>query len=135
MDIEHFYDGNPKRRSSKEYSFGSDWTDAGGTRWELNWVEDTGEVYVMREAGEPLIMDPLGDTAVPDLPADQVTVEIIGVIEGLGAVEEAFSGWSEAQAGDGSLTWVRDRVADAAAGVKHERDSEDPAPGSLPGSG
>jgi hypothetical protein len=135
MDIEHFYDGNPRRRSSKEYSFGRDWTDAGGTRWELNWVEDTGEVYVMREAGEPLIMDPLGDTAVPDLPADQVTVEILGVIEGLSAAEDAFSGWSEAQGEAASLGWVRDRVADAVSGVRHEGGPDDPAPDSLPGSG
>jgi hypothetical protein len=135
MDIEHFYDGNPKRRSSKEYSFGQDWTDAGGTRWELNWVEDTAEVYVMREAGEPLIMDPLGDTAVPKMSADQVTVEILGRIEGLEAVEGAFAGWSGAQAPANSIEWVRTRVADAAAGVPHSGDDSDPEPGSLPGSG
>ena len=135
MDIEHFYDGNPKRRSSQEYSFGQDWTDGGGTRWELNWVRDTAEVYVMREAGEPLIMDPLGDTAVPDLPANQVTVEILGKLEGLEAVEAAFSGWSEAQSSPNSLQWVRDRVADADAGIAHSDSPADPAPDTLPGSG
>ncbi|MCP4436117.1 MAG: hypothetical protein GY812_11590 [Actinomycetia bacterium] len=135
MDIEHFYDGNPKRRSSREYSFGQDWTDSGGTRWELNWVEDTGEVYVMREAGEPLVMDPLGDTAVPEISADQVTVEILGTIQGLEAVETAFSGWSDAQSPKGSLDWVRSRVADVVAGVSHAGEGSDPEPDSLPGSG
>lgn len=135
MDIEHFYDGNPRRRSSREYSFGQDWTDAGGTRWELNWVEDTGEVYVMREAGEPLVMDPLGDVAVPNLPADEVTVEILGRIEGLEAVEAAFAGWSEAQGGAGSLDWVRERVGDVASGVSHTGEGHDPDPSSLGGAG
>ena len=134
MDIEHFYDGNPKRRSSKEYSFGRDWTDAGGTRWELNWVEDTGEVYLMREAEEPLVMDPLGDTAVPKMSADQVTVEILGEIGSLQDVEDAFSGWSEAQAGEASIDWIRQRMADAAGGVSHADEAQDPDPGSLPGS-
>ena len=133
MDIEHFYDGNPKRRSSKEYSFGRDWTDAGGTRWELNWVEDTGEVYIMREAGEPLIMDPLGDTAVPDLPADQVTVEIVATIDSLEAVEATFSGWSGAQAGARSLDWVRERAGEAGRGLSHPDAGPDPEPDSLPG--
>lgn len=133
MDIEHFYDGNPKRRSSKEYSFGRDWTDAGGTRWELNWVEDTGEVYVMREAGEPLIMDPLGDIAVPDLPADQVTVEIVATIESLEAVEDTFSGWAAAQAGVGSLDWVRARAGEAGQDISHSGGGSDPEPDSLPG--
>ncbi len=133
MDIEHFYDANPKRRSSKEYSFGVDWTDSGGTRWELNWVEDTAEVYVMREAGAPLEMDPLGDTRVPPLDADQVTVEILGLIQGLEAVEAAFAGWSEAQGAPNSLEWVRGRVADAEAGISHSGDPADPEPGSLPG--
>jgi hypothetical protein len=135
MDIEHFYDGNPRRRSSKEYSFGQDWTDPGGVRWELNWVEDTAEVYLMREPGEPLVMDPLGDTAVPDLPADEVTVEILGTIADLEAVEAAFSGWSEAQSAPNSLEWVRSRMRDASEGISHAGEGHDPDPSSLPGSG
>jgi hypothetical protein len=133
VDIEHFYDSNPARRTSKEYSFGSDWTDPGGVRWELNWVEDTGEVYLMREAGEPLVMDPLGDTMMPKLDSDEVTVEILGVVEGLDVVESAFSGWSEAQAAPGSIAWVHERMADAASGELHGDGSQDPPPTSLEG--
>jgi len=133
MDIEHFYDGNPKRRSSQEYTFGQDWTDAGGTRWELNWVQDTGEVYVMREAGEALVMDPLGDTMVPELDADEVTVEVLGTIADLESVEAAIGGWSEAMPATGSIQWVRDRVDDAVAGRSHPSSVDDPDPTSLPG--
>lgn len=135
MDIEHFYDGNPKRRTSREYTFGSDWTDAGGVRWELNWVEDTGELYAMREPAEPLMMDFLGDTQVASLPSDEVTVEILGTIADLTAVESALDGWSDAQQPTGSLDWVRDRLSagtpDPHSGISHH----DPTPDSLPGSG
>lgn len=134
MDIEHFYDANPRRRHSSEYSFGNDWTDAGGTRWELNWVQDTGELYIMREAGEPLVMDPLGDTVVPDLPASQVTVEILGVIEGLESVEATVAGWSTAMPERGSIQWVRDRVGGTTGADTDTGRSTDPPPSHLDGS-
>ncbi len=132
MDIEHFYDGNPKRRSSKEYTFGSDWTDEGGTRWELNWVQDTGELYAMREPREPLEMDPFGDTRVPSMPADVVTVEILGEVPDLESVEALLDGWSAAQSGSGSLGWVRERLD---SGAPAGSSGGDPAPDSLPGAG
>ena len=49
MDIEEFYDGDPRRRPSAEIELGADWHDTHGTRYEVNWVEDTGELYLMRE--------------------------------------------------------------------------------------
>ena len=131
MDIEHFYDANPRRRRSEEYSFGQDWTDAGGTRWELNWVKDTGEVYVMREAGEPLVIDPLGDSVVPDLPVSEVTVEILAVVEGLEELESRLAGWSEAMGEPGSLQWIRDRIA-AEGGAEGQGGPTDPTAGSDP---
>lgn len=135
MDIEHFYDGNPRRRSSREYTFGSDWTDGGGVRWELNWVEDTGELYAMRESTEPLMMDPLGDTAVASMPADEVTVEILGTVADLDSVEAVLDGWSEAQQGTGSLDWVRERLRSGPQASPHHDGHHDPDPDSLPGTG
>lgn len=134
MDIEHFYDANPKRRSSREYTFGSDWTDPGGVRWELNWVEDTGELYAMREPAEPLMMDFLGDTQVPSVPTDEVTVEILTTITELESVESLLDGWSEAQQGDSSLDWVRARIRTGAQSPPVAGTHHDPEPGSLPGS-
>jgi len=116
MDIEGFYDADPRRRHSEELSFGQDWHDAAGVRWELNWVADTGEVYVMREPAEPVGMDPLGDSWVADLPTDLVTVEVLGVVTGRDIVERVFAGWPDAMPGDDSLSWVRDQVARADAG-------------------
>ena len=114
MDIEGFYDADPRRRHSEEINFGRDWTDDGGTRWELNWVADTGEAYLMREPVEPGGIDPVGDTWVPDLPVDLVTVEVVGTIEGRAAVDRAFDGWEGAMPEPGSVSWVRERATAAA---------------------
>ncbi len=135
MDIEIFYDSNPKRRTSREYTFGSDWTDEGGVRWECNWVQDTGELYVMREPSEPIMMDPLGDTRVADMAADEVTVEILGTIPDLESVEVTLEGWVDAQDVSASLNWIRDRVAGGPHTLTPGTHGTDPDPESLPGSG
>ena len=49
MDIDEFYEGDPRRRASAELELGTDWMDADNVRHELNYVEDTGELYVLRE--------------------------------------------------------------------------------------
>ena len=62
MDIEEFYDGDPRRRPSAEIELGTEWRDAHGIRYELTWVEDTGELYVMREPSPHIVEDPFGGT-------------------------------------------------------------------------
>ncbi len=59
MDIEEFYDGDPRRRPSAEIELGTDWHDAHGTTYEVNWVEDTGELYLMREPAPHVRRGPL----------------------------------------------------------------------------
>ena len=49
MDIDEFYEADPRRRASAELELGTEWRDADGVRYELNYVEDTGELYVLRE--------------------------------------------------------------------------------------
>ena len=49
MDIEEFYSADERRRRSAEVEFGNNWFDAKGSRYELSWVEDTGELYAMLE--------------------------------------------------------------------------------------
>ena len=49
MDIEEFYEADERRRRSEEIELGTEWLDADGVRYELSWVADTGELYVMRE--------------------------------------------------------------------------------------
>ena len=49
MDIEEFYDGDPKRRAAEERSYGTDWSSAADPdhRWDLFWNAGTGELYLM----------------------------------------------------------------------------------------
>ena len=76
MDIEQFYDEDPRRRSSEETEFGRDWSDGSGVRSELSWVADTGELYVMKEPDAPIDMDPVGDEFVESLDTNVMTVEV-----------------------------------------------------------
>ena len=112
MDIEEFYDADPRRRESEETEFGREWSDASGMRTELSWVADTGELYAMAEPAGSVEMDPLGDTRVDDLPTEAVTVEILGVVADRAAVDQLLAGWEGAMdKKPNSLQWVRDRIA------------------------
>jgi hypothetical protein len=115
MDIEQFYDADPRRRASEEEQFGRDWLADDGVRWEINWVVDTGEVYAMREPMEPGAVDPVGDTWVADMPVELVTVEILGVVTDRAALESALAGWQDQQQVEGGLQWAKDRIASVAA--------------------
>lgn len=110
MDIEQFYDADPRRRASDEEQFGREWTDDDGIRWEINWVAETGEVYAMREVVEPGAMDPVGDTWVQELPTELVTVEILGLVQDRHVLAAALDGWDQQMLAAGSLGWVRGQV-------------------------
>jgi len=113
MDIEQFYDADPRRRESEETEFGREWSDANGLRTELAWVADTGELYAMAEPSEPVLMDPIGDTRVPDLPTELVTVEVLGVITDRPTLDRVLDGWETAMSRPNSIQWVRDRLSQA----------------------
>jgi hypothetical protein len=113
MDIEQFYDADPRRRESDETEFGREWTDARGGRTELSWVADTGELYAMAEPVEQVYMDPVGDTRVGELPTALVTVEILGVVPDRARVDELLAGWQDEMGKPNSLQWVRDRLSAA----------------------
>jgi hypothetical protein len=111
MNIEEFYDADERRRASDEVELGRDWTDRDGRRFELSWVEDTGELYLMAEPVEAVEMDFLGDTRVDDLPVSLVTVEILTTIPDRATLDATFSGWEDAMRKPGSLDWIRERTA------------------------
>ena len=60
MDIDEFYEADPRRRASAELELGTEWLDADNVRHELNYVEDTGELYVLREPAPHVNEDPFG---------------------------------------------------------------------------
>ena len=111
MDIEQFYEQDPRRRASAESEFGRDWHDAGGVRYEISWVQDTGELYAMSEPEGSIISDGLGDENIVPMPTNLVQVEVLGTVPTAGAVQRVLAGWPEAMARPDSLAWVRERLA------------------------
>jgi hypothetical protein len=110
MDIEEFYDSDPRRRASEEVAYGHEWTDAVGGRYEVMWVADTGEVYAMFEPVEPMGSDGIGDLYVQHLPTSAVTVEVLGNVADRATIDALLAGWEDAMPEPGSIAWVRDRV-------------------------
>jgi hypothetical protein len=99
MDIEEFYDQDPRRQASEEIEFGREWYE-NDERFEVAWVADTGEVYAMAE--------PYNRRGVT---TESVTVEVLAVIEGREAINSVLMGWQAAMSQPDSLAWVRARVA------------------------
>jgi len=98
MDVEEFYEQDPRRRASDEIEFGREWYE-NDMRFEVAWVADTGEVYAMAEP-----------YSRREISTESVTVEILGVIEGRDAVNSVLMGWQDAMSQPESLAWVRARV-------------------------
>jgi hypothetical protein len=117
VDIEQFYEEDPRRRASDESEFGRDWHDADGVRYEISWVRDTGELYSMSEPSEPIISDGLGDENILPMPTKNVLVDVLGKVDSADAVQRVLSGWPEAMTGPDSLAWVRERLAHGADGT------------------
>lgn len=113
MDLEQFYDADPRRRHSEELEFGTDWSE-GGARTQVSWVEATGELYAMRDPLGGLVTDFIGDTRATPVSDEQLTVEVLGTVCGRDAAQAVMSGWEAAMAnGPDSLAWVRGRLAHA----------------------
>jgi hypothetical protein len=98
MDIEQFYDADPRRRASDEIQFGREWTE-GPMYFEVAWIADTGELYAMAEPYDRRGVSP-----------ELVTVEILAVLEGRTVIDTVMAGWQDAMSGENSLAWVRARV-------------------------
>ena len=110
MDIEEFYQADERRRRSEEVEIGTDWHDADGARYELSWVADTGELYVMREPNAPVATDPFGDVYELSLSTSAVTVAVIGWIPDRTRLELVLDGWAETMTGPNSIAWLADRL-------------------------
>ena len=111
MDIEQFYSADERRRQSAEVEFGTNWFDDKGNRYELSWVEDTGELYVMLELiPEVDTWTPFGDSEVEKIPVDRVLVMVVGYIPTLAEVERILAGWPEQMARPDGISWVAGRL-------------------------
>ena len=121
MDIEEFYAQDERRRRSAEIELGTEWHDADGARYELSWVVDTGELYVMREPNVPMTEDPFGDVYRTNVPVGEITVAVVGWIAEQDAMERVLQGWQEAMPEAGSVSWINGRLQEA--GVPRARPS------------
>ena len=102
VNIEEFYAEDERRRVSVEIEFGRDWRDAKGVRYELCWVQDTGELYTMRE---PVNVDSV------DL--DGLVIRKLAVITTHERVEEILVGWPEAMGQAAGVEWIIEHLTGA----------------------
>ena len=112
MDIEEFYTQDERRRHSVELEFGRDWNDTDG-RVGVSWVQDTGEVYVMREPNAGVWGDGAGDIYARHVSAHALGIEVLGIVAGRDAVQAVMSGWEAAMVRPDGLAWLADRIAHA----------------------
>lgn len=111
MDIEEFYSADERRRRSSEVELGTNWFDAQGNRYELSWVEDTGELYTMLEmTPEADSFTPFGDIEVETIPVDRIVVMVIGYLDSLSEVERVLAGWPERMTQPDGISWVAERL-------------------------
>jgi len=110
MNIEEFYEADERRRRSEEIELGTDWHDSQGVRYEVSWVADTGELYVMREPVGRIVEDGFGDEFSSSVPLDDVTVAVVGWVPERGRLEQVLDGWEAAMARPDSVTWLAERL-------------------------
>jgi hypothetical protein len=116
MDIEEFYEADPRRRASAEIELGSEWQDSSGVHYELNYVQDTGELYVMQEPPPHESVDPFG--GIHDRfagPISTLIVRVVATIDTVDNLHQILEGWQEAMGGAGGAEWLAQRLR--AAGV------------------
>jgi len=112
MNIDQFYDADERRRRSEEIELGTDWYDAAGVRYELSWIVDTGELYVMREPNAAFAEDPFGDIYESRLPDDEMSVAVVGWIPDRARLEAALAGWEDEMSKPNGLAWLADRLGE-----------------------
>ena len=129
MDIEEFYEQDERRRASAELEFGGEWRDRYGVRHELNWVEDTGELYVMREPVPHEWADPFGGIHMKkddQTAMEGMTVAVVGTVADRATLEHDLAGWEDAMGQPDSVAWLVDHLRTA--GVLGPADPGSPLP-------
>lgn len=92
---------------------GTEWRDAQAVRYELNWIEDTGELYVMLEPPPPVWEDPFGDIYVQTnekAPITGMTARVVAHLETHDQLEQVLDGWQAAMAEPDGIHWLADRL-------------------------
>ena len=108
-----FFDKAP-RRDSGLVPYGLAWRDGADPEafFSLHWIEDTGELYVVRVPDAPRRPYPaltlLRVTSLRE--TEGLTVEVLAKLPNRAEVERTLCGWEEFMPLGDSLGWVRARV-------------------------
>lgn len=113
MNIEEFYDADERRRESQEVELGNEWVDARGRRFDLSYIVDTAELYLMSSPDADVLEEPFGEIRLHE-GVGELAVEVLAVVPTLDDVHRALAGWEEAMATPHSVDWLRERVRDYA---------------------
>ncbi len=113
MNIEEFYDADERRRESQEVEFGNEWVDTVGHRFDLSYIVDTAELYLMSSPDADVVEEPFGELILHE-GVGELTVEVLATVPTLDEVHQALSGWEQAMGTPNSLGWLRERVRDYA---------------------
>ena len=106
-----------------------------GARYEVNWIEDTGELYVMREPIPHITEDPFGGQrySIRDAEEKKMTVHVVAQIDSLDTLHQILAGWADAMAANGGAEWLAERLRAAGAAVGTEEPlQDDDADGASP---
>jgi hypothetical protein len=125
MDIEQFYDADARRRTSVEVEYGQDWRDVHGVRYELSWVEDTGELYVMREPVPAEWATPFGGIHVrgshssDEKEIEGMSVLVVATVPNREEVDQLLQGWQQAVESSDSVAWLVQRLRERGVLASH----------------
>ena len=95
--LEAFYKGDHRRRSSRERDVGLFWRGRAGATYRAAWVQNTGEVYLLKHGR-------------PDCKGGPV--RLIGSYTSR-EVDDAFSGWRDVCGRPRSVDWLLARTSTA----------------------
>ena len=125
MDIDEFYEADPRRRASAELELGTEWLDMDNVRHELNYVEDTGELYVLREPSPHVREDPFGGLRFSTPPGydKKMTVHVIARIPTKDDVHRILKGWQDHMTDPDGDQWLGDRLREAGVAVDPNGDA------------
>jgi hypothetical protein len=105
LTLAAFFD-EPRRRGGKDVGFGDRWRgdDDPGARYNLYWLEPTGECYLTRLGSAPI-----GRTFQHPFTAvrNEMTVEVLAGGLSLAEVNDRLDGWHVAMDRPDSVRWLR----------------------------
>ena len=95
-------------------------------------MQDTGELYVMREPVPQVWEDPFGDALITEASVDNFTVSVVGLIPTHDKLEDVLAGWQDAIAAANGIEWLASRLRER--GISASGPADAVPPGGEPGS-